>query len=67
MKLSTKTLERLNDISTSDGQASPYRKGYQFVNFFNNFGEVDVYGHPFRLTSRYYPIFTRNGPLRAVR
>ncbi|RVU02187.1 hypothetical protein EOE18_17785 [Novosphingobium umbonatum] len=47
MKLSTKTLEHLNDIITGDGQASPYRKGHQLVNFFNDFGEGDLYGQGF--------------------
>lgn len=47
MKLSAKTLERLNEIITGDTQASPYRKGYQLVNFFNDFGEGDLYGQGF--------------------
>lgn len=47
MKLSAKTLERLNEIITGDTPASPYRKGYQIVNFFNDFGEVDLYGQGF--------------------
>lgn len=47
MKLSAKTLERLNDIITGDTQTSPHRKGYQLVNFFNDFGEGDLYGQGF--------------------
>jgi hypothetical protein len=47
MKLSAKTLERLNDIITGDTQVSPYRKGYQLVDFFNDFGEGDLYGQGF--------------------
>ena len=47
MNLSAKTLERLNEIITGDTQASPYRKGYQLVSFFNEFGEGDIYGQGF--------------------
>ncbi|KTF67569.1 abortive infection family protein [Sphingomonas sp. HT-1] len=47
MNLSFNTLERLNDIITGDSKKSPYRSGYQLVNFFNQFGEEDLYGQGF--------------------
>lgn len=47
MLLSAKTLDQLNNIITGDKNTSPYRKGYQLVNFFNEFGESDLYGQGF--------------------
>jgi hypothetical protein len=55
MKISTRTLERLKDIVTGDTLDSPYRKGFELVNFFNVYGEGDLYGQGFPAR----PVFVR--------
>lgn len=46
MRLCKRTLEELRNIINGDGTAD-YRKGYQLVDFFNDFGFHDVYGQGF--------------------
>ncbi len=50
VKLSKETISVLGDIITGNGNCSPYRKGHQLVEFFNQFipsGWEDEYGRGF--------------------
>lgn len=46
-KISDKTEEALAQIITGDNVKSLYRKGYELVDFFNQFGFKDIYGSGF--------------------
>lgn len=52
MLLGKKTLEKLRIIINGDGKGKDYRSGPQLVEFFNNLGFNDIYGHGF--PSRWY-------------
>lgn len=47
MKLSERSIKRLQEIITGDKGLSPYRSGPQLVTFFNEFGTNAVYGQGF--------------------
>lgn len=47
MRLTAKSLEHLTGIVTGDSRRSPLRSGRQLVDFFNDFGEGDLYGQGF--------------------
>ena len=53
MKISSKTMERLNDIITGNTKKSPYRSGPQLIEFFRDFGERDLYGQGFPSRANY--------------
>ena len=53
MKISSKTMERLNDIITGNTKKSPYRSGPQLIEFFRDFGERDLYGQDFPARAYY--------------
>lgn len=50
MKISRRTIKRLGELITGNGEESPYRSGPQLVDFFVEFGVDDVYeaGFPSR-------------------
>ena len=52
MKISEKTIKVLAKVVTGDSEISPYKKGAQLVEFFNNLGFNDTYGQGF--PSRWY-------------
>ena len=53
MKISSKTMERLNDIITGNSKKSPCRSGPQLIEFFRDFGERDLYGQGFPARAKY--------------
>lgn len=53
VKISEKSIEKLTDIITGNGQASPRRSGPQLICFFNDFGERDLYGRDFPSRAHY--------------
>ena len=53
MKISSKTMERLNNIITGNTNKSPYRSGPQLIEFFRDFGERDLYGQDFPSRANY--------------
>jgi len=53
MKISSKTMERLNGIITGNTEKSPYRSGPQLIDFFRDFGERDLYGQGFPARAKY--------------
>ena len=53
MKISSKTMKRLNDIITGNTNKSPYRSGPQLIDFFRAFGERDLYGQGFPARAKY--------------
>ena len=53
MKISSKTMERLNNIITGNTKKSPYRSGPQLIEFFRDFGERDLYGQGFPSRANY--------------
>lgn len=47
MKITERTIKRLGELITGDGQLSRYRTGPQLVRFFNDLGFNDQYGQGF--------------------
>lgn len=47
MKISEKTVEALQKIINGDDEYGTYKKGWELVNFFNEFGRNDEYGQGF--------------------